>query len=253
MTKTVSKLRLWTGWFIPLALIMIAIGVSVWTYPALPNRLATYSDVDWATRKEFIVTLIPVIMLFIFTLFRLAPFIGRKYMDIQRLKSMLNALLVFMMLLLLVLHTVILLQPLNYQVPFRVPTIVSIVIAIYFIMIGNYLPHIQRSKLPKEPAHSKGNLQEVFISVIKMKLLGLNFLADLYLLGLGSNNDNPRLQKQLRSFASRILIFGGMIIGLTAFLPGNYPIVGMIVVVVAVAITSIIVVARLKKTYKAIN
>ncbi|GGP10679.1 hypothetical protein [Oceanobacillus neutriphilus] len=80
-----------------------------------------------------------------------------------------------------------------------------------------------------------------------MKLLGLNFLSELYLLGIGTSSENSRLQKEMGSFVSRILIFGGIAIGLTAFLPDIYSIVGMIIIVLVLAIISFIVVTRLKK------
>lgn len=252
MIEPVRKYRVWTGLLIPFILFILAIGISFWAYPKLPDYLETYSDVDWVTQKGVVVAIIPFIMVLIFCVFQLASLWGDKYLDVSRLKSMLNALLIFILLSLLVAHTFLLVQPLDINASLDSPNLVInitvILFAIYLIIIGNYFPRIQRSNIQKDfTEYSNKKPSEVFLTAIKMKTLGLHFF---YFLGLGSASDNPHLQKQIGSFASRILILGGVVIGLSVFLPGVYPLISMIVVVAAIGITSYIVVTRLKKKYQ---
>ncbi|GGP10681.1 hypothetical protein [Oceanobacillus neutriphilus] len=140
---------------------MAAAIVSLWAYPKLPVRLESYSDVDWVSQKGVIVVIIPTLMLFIFCMFQLASLVGRKYLDVQRLKSVLNVLLIFIIFLLLALHTFMLLMPLDLDVSLDVTSFVAIVLGIYFIILGNYFPRIQRSKIQKEAPHDKEKPKEV--------------------------------------------------------------------------------------------
>ncbi|GIN73402.1 hypothetical protein J14TS2_38770 [Bacillus sp. J14TS2] len=255
MTEPVRKSPVRAGLLIPFILFLFAVGISFWAYPQLPDHLETYSDVEWVTQKGVVIAIFPLFMLFIFFMFQLAFLWGRKYVDVRRLKSVLDALLIFILSSQLVVHTFMLVQPINssgiLDSPNFVINIVAIMFAIYLLIIGNYFPRIQRSRFQKEFAqYDKKKPREVFLTAIKMKALGLTFLSELYLLGLGSASDNPRLQKQIGSFASRILILGGVIAGVCAFLPGVYPIISMIVIIVVIAITSHIVVTRLKKKHQ---
>lgn len=253
MTEPVRKSPVRAGLLIPFILFLFAVGISFWAYPQLPDHLETYSDVEWVTQKGVVIVIIPLFMLVIVCMFQLAFLWGRKYVDVRRLKSVLDALLIFILSSQLVVHTFMLVQPLNSNgfSPYMVINIVAIMFAIYLLIIGNYFPRIQRSRFQKEFAEYSGKKpREVVLTAIKMRALGLTFLSNLYLLGLGSANDNPQLQKRIGSFASRILILGGVVAGLCAFLPGVYPIISMIVIIVVIAITSHIVVTHLKKKYQ---
>lgn len=73
------------------------------------------------------------------------------------------------------------------------------------------------------------------------------FGGELYRLDFKFSSNNPRLQQKIGSFASGILIMGGVLAGLSALLPGIYPLIGMFAVVAAVGLTSIIIVTRLTK------
>ncbi|GBF75829.1 hypothetical protein PA598K_04261 [Paenibacillus sp. 598K] len=241
----------WSGLWIPFALILITIGMSFWAYPALPERLDTFSDVDWMTQKTVVAAFIPLVMLFIFAMFRLASFVGRNYFDMQRIKRLFDWWLIFLLGFLLVIHAFMLELPSNGNLSLSdqdtVVKLVALMFAIYLMLVGNYFPRLQRSMLQKKSAPDQDKPWAVVVTVLKMKLLGLNFLGELYLLGLGSRKDDPRLQQQIGSFASRSLMLGGILVGLSVLLPGIYPIFGLIAVMAAIGATTFLFMTRLKK------
>lgn len=82
--------------------ILIAMGLSLWSYPQLPEHVEQVSNNQWVSQRRFLVTVIPVCMLLVTGVFQLALPIGRKHLDIDRIRSFLRSLLLLMLSLLLV-------------------------------------------------------------------------------------------------------------------------------------------------------
>jgi uncharacterized membrane protein len=128
-----------------LTAILIALGVSLWAYPHLPDRVATHwglsGQADGWSPKAVLVFVIPAIMLLLGVLLSLLPRLDPRGEEFHRPTSVywiiMNSVLVFVAGLQVVLVGV------NLGWPIKIPLLVPIGIGILFLLIGNLMPRMR--------------------------------------------------------------------------------------------------------------
>src|SRR5438128_8547500 len=131
-------------WF-GLAVVALAFAVSVWAYPGLPDRVATHwglsGEPNGYSSRLVAVFGVPLLMVGLYALFRLAPRIDPRHTNYERFIDscwlIVNAVVLFLG----GVHALIVANGLGHRVV--VSTVVPLGLGVLFMFFGNYLRRVQ--------------------------------------------------------------------------------------------------------------
>ncbi|MFL5503070.1 MAG: SdpI family protein [Gemmatimonadaceae bacterium] len=128
--------------WIPLLIVVVAVGTSAALYSRLPETLATHWDSSghpngWSGRF-FGAWLLPLFMLAMWGLIRVLPAVDPRGSNYAKFGGAFETIIVTIMLFMLALHVVVLLAALGY--PVAMNRVLPFGVGILFVVIGNLLP-----------------------------------------------------------------------------------------------------------------
>ncbi|MEY9970667.1 putative membrane protein [Lysinibacillus sp. RC46] len=126
-----------------LLIFIIAVIASIWSYPQLPENIISaskYQSDSNATPREFIVSMIPVMMILVFVCMALIQRLGLNKKSPRSVEPV-NAILNGVILILLPVHGLVLAYGMGN--PFNVDIIAPLVTGAVFIVIGNFIPRMR--------------------------------------------------------------------------------------------------------------
>ncbi|MGE8005113.1 hypothetical protein [Lysinibacillus sp. NPDC093216] len=126
-----------------LLIFIIAVIASIWSYPQLPENIISaskYQSDSNATPREFIVSMIPVMMILMFVCMALIQRLGLNKKSPRSVEPV-NAILNGVILILLPVHGLVLAYGMGN--PFNVDIIAPLVTGAVFIVIGNFIPRMR--------------------------------------------------------------------------------------------------------------
>lgn len=131
--------------WLPLIIWLAAVAISVWSYPQLPDQVATHFGINGQpndySSKLFAVTSMPVLMLLIWALLVWVPKIDPRKENFPRFLGGYQWIQVATMLVLLVAHITMMMNGLGYAVNISVFTMLSV--GVLFVTIGNVMPRFR--------------------------------------------------------------------------------------------------------------
>lgn len=195
-------------WF-PVLLFIIAVLASGWSYPQLPENIISaskYQRDSTATPKEFIVSMIPVMMFFMLVCMALIQKLGLNKKN-PRSVGPVNAILNGVIFILLPVHGLVLAYGIGN--PFNVDIIAPLVTGAVFIVIGNFVPRV------------RGNL-------------GSSLATSVY-----DTNNGIEIRKS-HLFMGRVYVSGGFIMLVSTLVPGGASLPIFITLLLLTVIISII-------------
>lgn len=141
-----NKMTLKTEW-LSLLLIAFAIGLSIWAYPQLPEKVASHwnfaGEVDGWSSRLFHAIFFPALLIGMYVMFIVLPYLDPKkerYGEFMGVYRMMRDAIIFVM---ASVFTVATLYNLGYDV--NVGVIVPSLIGVMFIVMGNYFGKIKRN------------------------------------------------------------------------------------------------------------
>ena len=133
--------------FIPLALILLTIFAAIFFYNSLPERIATHwnfaGEVDAYGSGQAQAIIIPILMIGIYLLFLLLPYLDPKKERYEQFSKVYHIFKNLFLLLFVIIYFVVGFNGLGYNLP--VGLIIPGLIGILFIIIGNYMSKIKRN------------------------------------------------------------------------------------------------------------
>ncbi|MGG2106645.1 hypothetical protein [Lysinibacillus pakistanensis] len=195
-------------WF-PVLLFIISVLASGWSYPQLPENIISaskYQHDSTATPKEFIVSMIPVMIFFMLVCMALIQKLGLNKKN-PRSVGPVNAILNGVILILLPVHGLVLAYGMGN--PFNVDIIAPLVTGAVFIVIGNFIPRV------------RGNL-------------GSSLATSVY-----DTNNGIEIRKS-HLFMGRVYVSGGFIMLVSTLVPGGASLPIFITLLLLTVIISII-------------
>lgn len=133
--------------WIPIILIGISILISILSYPHMPQQVPTHwnvhGEVDDYSSKLFNAVLLPGLLIFIYVILVVMPKIDPKKANYKKFESVYYLIMVATILLLIALQIITTLVALGYDI--NIPLIVSEMVGVLFIVIGNYLPRARQN------------------------------------------------------------------------------------------------------------
>lgn len=172
---------------VSLILIVASIAASLWFFPQLPDEIATNSKYNPVTTSKAIVAwIMPIVMIVVYLVMILVRNVTKKNATHARVEGPLLGILNATLLVLLVVHILILMYGMDYNI--NEVIIGPLVTGIVFLATGNYLPQISDNA-----AARKGNI--------------VTF------------SSNEQAWRKTRTFMSRAFVIGGIIILLGALVP----------------------------------
>ncbi|MFT9816630.1 hypothetical protein [Lysinibacillus sp. NPDC056185] len=173
-----------------LLIFIIAVIASIWSYPQLPENIISaskYQSDSNATPREFIVSMIPVMMILVFVCMALIQRLGLNKKSPRSVEPV-NAILNGVILILLPVHGLVLAYGMGN--PFNVDIIAPLVTGAVFIVIGNFIPRM------------RGNI-------------GSSLATSVY-----DTNTGIEIRKS-QLFMGRVYVAGGFIMLVSTLVPGG--------------------------------
>ncbi|MGE7998046.1 hypothetical protein ACQKOF_05115 [Lysinibacillus sp. NPDC093190] len=192
-----------------LLLFIIAVIASVWSYPQLPESIIStskYQSDSTATPREFLVSMIPVMMILVLVCMALIQKLGLNKKSPRSVEPV-NAILNGIILILLPVHGLVLAYGMG--IPFNVDIIAPLVTGAVFIVIGNFIPRV------------RGNL-------------GSSLAASVY------DTDNGIEIRKSHLFMGRVYVASGFIMLVSTLVPGGASLPVFITLLLLTVIISII-------------
>jgi uncharacterized membrane protein len=129
----------------PLIIFLLAVCLSLWSFQYLPERVITHWNLagkadGWSSR-EFTVIFFPSLLVAIYAILTISPRFDPKserYQEFSRVYLIIRAVV---LLLLLIAFAIIIFSNLGYKID--IGTIITIVISIVIIIIGNYMGKVK--------------------------------------------------------------------------------------------------------------
>lgn len=130
--------------WIPALLIIAAVGVSLYMYPSLPDRVPTHFGVDgqpngWSSRLVG-AWLVPLIMAFVWVIMRAIPHIDPRRENYEKFRGTYELVIAGTLAFMLVLHIVILKSATGTQIP--MDKFVFVAVGALFMLLGFVLPRV---------------------------------------------------------------------------------------------------------------
>jgi len=130
-----------------LFLIFVALGVSAYYYPILPEKMVTHwgagGEPNRFTGKSFGAFMIPVMIAVLFLLFQFLPMIDPLARNYKKFRKYYNGFIVAITAFLFYVHALMILW--NVGVRFNMSTLMIIPIAALFFFIGVLLDHVEQN------------------------------------------------------------------------------------------------------------
>ncbi|PKM86989.1 hypothetical protein CVU83_03590, partial [Candidatus Falkowbacteria bacterium HGW-Falkowbacteria-2] len=141
-----NKLTLKTEW-LALLLIVLAIGLSIWAYPQLPERVASHwnvaGEVDGWSSRLFHSIFFPALLVGLYVMFIVLPYLDPKkerYAEFTGVYRMIKDAILFVMTGVFVVATFY-----NLVYDINVGVVIPSLIGILFLVMGNYFGKIKRN------------------------------------------------------------------------------------------------------------
>ncbi len=128
-------------------LCLVALGISIWAYPALPERVASHWGVDGQVNgymdKGWGIFMVPVIMVFLAGLFHVLPRIDPTHKNTDELKQQMGGIGIAILLMMLIIQGLVICWNFGYRVPIGV--VLPVLIGGLFFYIGKVCRQAKRN------------------------------------------------------------------------------------------------------------
>lgn len=133
--------------WIPIILIITSVIISIVAYPFMPDQVPTHwnmqGEVDDYSSRLFNAVLMPGIIIFIYITLIVTPKIDPKKDNYQKFTGMYFIIMVATILILIAIQIITTLVALGYDI--NIPIIISELVGVLFIVVGNYLPRARQN------------------------------------------------------------------------------------------------------------
>lgn len=130
--------------WIPLALIVVAVIVSIAVYPQLPDRVPTHwntaGEVNGWSSRFWGAWMLPLVMATVWFIMRAIPHIDPRKANYEKFAGMYDWLVILVIAFMLVMHVVIIMSAMGSQVPIHAVVMPSV--GIFIAIIGLLLPKV---------------------------------------------------------------------------------------------------------------
>ncbi|WP_458187910.1 SdpI family protein [Haladaptatus sp. NG-WS-4] len=136
-----------TKYLVAFALVVVAIGVSVYYYPQMPDQMATHwnasGDADGTMSKLGGSFFIPALTLGVLVLFMVIPSVDPLQENVERFRDSYDLFVVVFVAFMLYVHVLVLLWNLGSR--FEFTTVLAPAIGVLYYFIGTLMNHVERN------------------------------------------------------------------------------------------------------------
>lgn len=134
-------------WVLPLGIIAAAVIISIIVYGRMPEQVAIHWDIqgnaDRYASKPLALFMLPVVMLAVLILNKLAPIIDPRKANLKKNRGDIDTINFFLMLVLLAVHVLTIVYSLGYE--FDMSIIAPLLAGAIFVVVGNYMPRFKHN------------------------------------------------------------------------------------------------------------